>query len=398
MAKVLKGYFTGLTRNTFLLALASFFSDSATEMLHPVLPIFLTQVLAAPATVVGLVEGVAEGTQNIIQGFSGWIADKTQKRKKLALLGYGLAAVSKPFIGIAVSWPQVLIARFSDRFGTGIRSAPRDALIAASADDAHRGKAFGLEGAGDNLGAVMGPLLAVFLIFSLKIDLRLIFYLAFIPAVISFLMILFVSEKSNQTYQQQKTKIKFGNFPKQFWLYLFIVGLFGIGNSSNAFLILRTKEIGIGTELTILIYAAFNFVAAAVSLPAGTLSDKLGRKNILILALIIFTLTYLGFATSKNLHLVAFLFIFYGVYQGIARAVGKAMAADLTPPQMRATGIGLYSTVIGLTTFAASLVGGTLWDKINPSATFFYGAFFATLACLILVFLPLKTPIFKKSG
>lgn len=397
MAKIKKGYFAGLTRNTFLLASASFFSDAATEMLHPVLPIFLTQVLAAPTTVVGLVEGVAEGTQNVIQGLSGWIADKTQKKKPVALFGYGLAALSKPFIAASTVWPQVLAARFFDRLGSGTRSAPRDALIAASTDDYHRGKAFGLEGTGDNLGAVLGPLLAVFLIFSLKIDLRLIFYLAFIPAILSFLMILFVSEKSSHTSEQQKPRVKLSDFPKQFWLYLFIVGLFGIGNSSNAFLILRTQEIGIGTEWTILIYAAFNFVAAAVSLPAGTLSDKLGRKSILISALIIFTLTYLGFALSKNFLIVAFLFIFYGLFQGITRAVGKAMAADLTPPQMRATGIGLYSTVIGLTTFAASLVGGILWDKINPSATFFYGAFFAALACLTLVVLPLKSPIFEKS-
>lgn len=384
-------YFKGLSKNTFLLAFTSFFADISTEMLYPVLPIFLTQILFAPAAVVGIVEGMAEATQNIIQGFSGRLADKIHNNKKVALFGYAIAALSKPFIGLSVLWPQVLLGRTLDRLASGTRSAPRDALIASSVEEKYRGKAFGFEGIGDNLGAFIGPLITVLLLFFLHFNLRLIFYLAFIPGLLAYLMILLVKQKQNKN-TAPLPKFKLNQLPSDYWKYLFAIGLFGIGNSSNAFLILRARNIGIPLEATILIYTAFNLVAALSSYPAGSLSDILGRKNILIFSLIIFAVTYLGFALSNGHLVIAFLFILYGIYQGIFRAVGKALATDLTPLQIRSTGIGIYSSTIGISSLIASIVAGQLWDKINPSATFFYGVIFSIIGSFALLFLT-KTQI-----
>src|SRR5947207_4700155 len=253
-----KKYFSGLSANTFLLAAASLFADISTEMLYPVLPIFLTQTLGAQASVVGVIEGVATATQNVVQGFSGWLSDKLRRRKSIALLGYVLAAISKPLIGLSTGWAGVLGARSLDRLGTGIRSAPRDALVAASADQAHRGKAFGLEGFGDNLGAFLGPLLAIALLTLLRGNMRWIFLLAVIPGLLATMMVLFVRERAVEVEAKAKIDLNIGRFPRSYWRYLAVTALFGVGNSSNAFLILRTKDLGASLSLTIFIYALYN--------------------------------------------------------------------------------------------------------------------------------------------
>ncbi len=382
-------FFTGLNTNIFLLALTSFFADISTEMLYPVLPIFLTQTLGANASIVGLIEGVATATQNIVQGLSGWLSDKTQKRKGIALLGYSLAALSKPLIGFASSWQLVLTARFLDRFGTGLRSAPRDALIAASADERHRGKAFGLEGVGDNLGAFVGPLIALLLLFVFDVGIRDIFYVAFIPGLLAACMIVFVKEKHITASAKSKLDLSFKQFPAQYWKYLGVTALFGIGNVSTSFLILQTKNIGVPFAITILLYAGFNLVAALISYPAGSFSDRFGRKHLLLVSFVLFLFTYLGFAISKSISIIGLLFLLYGVFQGMFRTVGKTLAADCVPPQLRASGLGWYSTTVGLSSLVASIVGGQLWVVINPSATFLYGALAAFLGSIgLILFIP----------
>jgi MFS family permease len=382
-----KRYFSGLTKNTFLLALTSMFSDISTEMLYPVLPIFLTQTLQASGGIVGIIEGIAEATQNLVQGFSGWLSDKWQKRKGIALFGYVLSAVAKPFTGLATGWPWVLGTRFFDRMGSAARSAPRDALIAASADEKHRGKAFGLEGAGDNLGAFIGPLIAVVLLFLLEVKIRAVFYLAIIPGVLSVVMILLVKEKKSDVRSKSKIDLHFRNFPAPYWKYLGVTASFGIGNSSNAFLILQAKDLGISFRNTILIYAAFNLVAALISYPSGSLSDKLGRKNILLISFFIYLVTYTGFALTKSLWLIGGLFCLYGLYQGIFRSVGKAMAADFVPRHLRASGIGWYATTTGLSGLIASIVAGQLWDRIDHAAVFIYGALFGFIGLIAFIVL-----------
>ena len=380
-------YFAGLSRNTFLLASASLFADISSEMLYPILPIFLTQTLKASGSVVGLVEGVAEATQNIVQGFSGSLSDKLQRRKPIALVGYLLAAVAKPLMGVATAWQGVLGGRFLDRLGTGTRSAPRDALIASSANEASRGRAFGLEGVGDNAGAFLGPLLAVLLLIVWHLDIHLIFYLAVVPGLLAFLMVLLVEERPVAVTAKAKIDVNPTRFPKAYWKYMLATALFGVGNSSNAFLILQTKDIGASLTTTILIYAAFNLVAALISYPAGFLSDRLGRRNILVLAFAIFLITYLGFALTRNVALIGLLFVLYGLYQGIFRSVGKALASDYVPKQLRASGVGWYNTIVGVSGLAASLIAGWLWDQAGHTTVFFFGAAFAVVGGIALLML-----------
>ena len=389
---LMQRYFAGLSRNTFLLALSSLFSDISTEMLYPILPVFLTQVLHASGSIVGLVDGVAQAAQNIVQGFSGAISDRLQRRKPIALIGYLLSAIAKPLMGLATVWQALLGARLLDRLGAGTRSAPRDALVASSVDERDRGRAFGLEGLGDNAGAFLGPLLALFLLYGLHLNLRSIFYLAIIPGLLAFLMVLLVTEERVAVAAKSKIDVNLGQFPRPYWNYLVATALFVAGNSSNAFLILQTRDVGVSLETTILIYAAFNLVAALISYPAGALSDRWGRRNILLAAIAVFLAAYLGFALTRNVLLIGALFVLYGLYQGAFRAVGKALASDLVPRHLRASGIGWYSATVGLWQLVASVVAGLLWDRIGHAAVFYFGALFAAVGIIALLALVPRDP------
>jgi len=274
-----------------------------------------------------------------------------------------------------------------DRLGAGSRSAPRDALVAASADEASRGKAFGLEGVGDNAGAFLGPLIALALLSFWGIALRSIFYLAIIPGLFALLLVLLVRERPIAFAAKARIDVGVDHMPRLYRRYLAATALFGLGNSSNAFLILQTQALGASLQTTILIYAGFNLVAALVSYPAGALSDRLGRRNLLLLAFAIFIATYLGFALATNLVLIATLFVLYGAYQGIFRAAGKALASDFVPASLRAGGIGWYNATVGITGLIASIVAGLLWDRASHAALFLLGAGFAAAGGLALMLL-----------
>ncbi|MDE1904112.1 MAG: MFS transporter [Alphaproteobacteria bacterium] len=378
-------YFAGLTRNTFLLATGSFFADVSTEMLYPILPIFLTQTLQASGSIVGLIEGVAQATQNIVQGISGSLSDRLRKHKTIAMVGFIAAALAKPLFGLATAWEGVLGARLLDRIGTGTRSAPRDALVAESVDEQHRGRAFGLEGFGDNAGAFIGPLLTIALLFWLQADIRAIFFLAVIPGLLAFAMVALVRERSTTVTAEVKIDISPRRLPASYWKYLLVTMIFGIGNSSNSFLILQTRDIGVSLPLTILIYALFNLTAALISYPAGFMSDRWGRKNLLLAAYLVFVVTYLGFAMSRDVTVVAVAFAGYGLFQGMFRAVGKAFASDFAPAGLRASAVGWYNTTVGLLGLFASVVAGMLWDRVGHEAVFFYGAASAVAGCIALL-------------
>lgn len=382
-----RGYFAGLSRNTFLLAFASLFSDISTEMLYPVLPVFLTQTLGAGGSIVGLVDGFAQATQNIVQGFSGTLSDHLRRRKPIALAGYFLAAISKPLIGVATVWQVVFGARLLDRLGAGARGAPRDALIASSVAEENRGRAFGLEGAGDNAGAFIGPLLAVLLLYTFHIGIRSVFYLAVIPGLAAFLMVLLVKEPRAAIDAKARIDWSLRQFPLGYWKYLVATALFALGNSSNAFLVLRTQDIGASLQTTILVYAAFNLVAALISYPAGSLFDQWGGKSVLLAAFVVFLVAYLGFALTRNVALIAGFFVFYGLYQGIFRTAGKAVASSFVPDRLRASGIGWYNTTVGLLQLVASVVAGVLWDRVGHVAVFYYGALFAFVGIIALLLL-----------
>ena len=377
-----RAYFAGLSRNVILLAIASLFTDISTEMLYPVLPVFLTQILGASGSIVGLIDGCVQSAQNIAQGISGTLSDRLRQRKSIALVGYFLAAISKPLMGLSTSWMGLFGARMLDRLGTGTRSAPRDALIASSVDEKNRGRAFGLEGTGDNIGAFLGPLLAAFLLSVSHVDIRSMFYFAFIPGLAAFCMVLFVKENTEAVSVKPRAGVGVKHMPTIYWKYLLVTALFGIGCSSNAFLILRMQETGGSLEATILIYSAFNLVAALVSYPAGYLSDHWGRRTMLLVSFLVFLIAYLGFALSTNVILIGCLFVIYGVYQGIFRSIGKALAADLVATEMRATGIGWYSATIGLFQLVASIIAGELWDHIGHAAVFYNGAIFAAVGII----------------
>jgi MFS family permease len=381
-AEVSRRWFAGLTGNTFLLAFASLFADISSEMIIPLLPVYLTQTLGAGANRLGIIEGFAQATQYVVQGLSGWLSDKLQHRKPIALVGYVLGAVAKPLIGVATAWPGVLGARALDRLGSGTRSAPRDALIAASADEANRGKAFGLEGMGDNLGAFLGPLLALTLVGVWQLELSTIFLLAFVPGSLAMLMIALVRERPAAATAKAKLDFHIAGFPTAYWAYLGVTALFGVGNSSNAFLILRSADLSASMTSTIVVYAFFNLIAALVSYPAGYLSDHLGRKRVLLASFVIFAVVYLGFAITTKTILVSCLFAFYGLFEGTFRSVGKALAADLAPAPLRASGIGWYMATVGMSGLIANIVGGQLWTSLGPSATFCLGAITALIGGL----------------
>ena len=387
MPASMQRYFAGLSRDTVLLALSSLFADISTEMLYPVLPVLLTQVLHASGSIVGLVDGFAQATQNIVQGFSGAVSDRLQRRKPVALAGYLLAAFAKPLMGLAAVWQGLFAARLLDRIGAGMRSAPRDALVASSVAEADRGRAFGLEGLGDNAGAFLGPLVALLLLYGVHVELRSVFYLAVIPGLLAVVMVALVGERRVDVAAKARIDVNWRRLPSRYWKYLVATAVFAAGTSSNAFLILRTRDTGVSLEVTILIYAAFNLVAALVSYPAGALSDRFGRRNLLLAAFTVFLVTYLGFALTANIALIGALFVLYGLYQGIFRAVGKALAADLVPQQLRASGVGWYSTTVGLLQLVASVVAGLLWDRIGHAAVFYFGAIFAVAGVVALMIL-----------
>jgi MFS family permease len=379
--------FAGLTRNTFLLALASFFSDISTEMLYPVLPVYLTGTLKADGAVVGLIEGVAGATQNIVPGFAGPLSDRLKRRKGIALVGFALSAVSKPLIGLSTAWTGVLGARFLDRFGAGTRGAPRDALVAASAAPEHRGKAFGLEGFGDNAGAFVGPLIAVALLAAWRVNLRWIFYAAIIPGFLAFLMVLLVRERKSEPSDKANFASALRRFPRRYRGYLIATAIFGLGNSSNAFLILDLKGLGVSLTATILVYAAFNLVAALVSYPAGALSDRLGRRAIIFMAFAVFFVAYAGFAVTRSAVVAASLFVLYGLFQGLYRMAGKAFAADLSPEDQSASGVGWFGASAGVSGLVASGVAGLLWDHAGHAAVFYFGAALAIAGVLAMAWL-----------
>jgi MFS family permease len=381
---------TKIPKNVLILGLVSFFNDTASEMVYPIVPIFMTQVLKASTTAVGLVEGIAESTAALTKFIFGYFSDKFQRRKPFVTLGYTFSAFSKGVIGIASSWPLVLFSRFLDRLGKGLRTGARDALLLQNTNEKNKGFIFGFHRSLDSAGAVLGPILGLIFIYFFANNLRLIFYLATIPGFFAvLLLILLVSEKKEVgplTKTSQKFSFSFRFLNPKVKLFLIISFIFALGNSSDAFLILRAKNLGLTTQLAVAAYVLYNLVQTLLGTYLGKLSDKIGHRKMFAFGLLVFSFVYFSFGVIKNSLFLWFLFPIYGIYIAATDGVSKAYLGEFISEKEAGSVYGLYQMLLALASFFASFFGGILWTKIGPQATFYFGAIMAFLSFSILSF------------
>lgn len=373
----------------FFLGLVSFFNDLASEMIYPIVPIFLTSVLNTSIPVVGLIEGFAEATASISKFLFGAYSDYIQKRKPFVIGGYAFGAISKLLIGLAYTWPLVLFARFIDRLGKGVRTAARDSLLLENTNTTNRGFIFGFHRSFDSLGAVFGPLVALVLLMIFKENMRLTFFIAFIPAVIAiFLLFFFVKEtkKKTETREYRLSHFAWNKVSTELKVFLLISFIFSVGNSSDAFLLLQAKNLGLTTTLVVLVYVLYNISQTVFATPLGRFSDRLGAKRIYSLGLLVFALVYFVFGIIHSSIWLWFLFPIYGVYIAATDGVSKAYISEFIQKRESGTYFGAYYTLTAIGTFLASFIGGLLWSAIAPSATFLYGSAMALFALVIFVF------------
>jgi MFS family permease len=382
----------GLNRNIFFTGLVSFFMDFSSEMVYPLVPLFLSSVLGVHKSVIGLIEGIAESTASLLKVFSGWFSDRLGHRKWLMVIGYGISTLSRPLLATAPNWGQVLASRFMDRFGKGVRNAPRDALIAESCEVPNLGRSFGFHRGMDTLGAVVGPAVAFGLLAYFNGGYRLVFWLSMIPGALAVMTIIFFIReiRTCPIDPAEKPKLAWSGFDGTYKYFILVATLFSVGNSSDVFLILRAQNVGIPAAVIPLVYLVFNVIYGLGALPAGILSDRIGPKPIIFSSFIFFGFIYLGFAKASHPAHIWLLFIAYGIFMAMTEGVQKAFLATIIPQEFKATGFGLYNTLIGLAVFPASLIGGLLWDRVGPSATFLYGTATAWVSALLFVYLLFK--------
>jgi MFS family permease len=398
----------GLPRNVWVVTATSFLTDVSSEMIVHLLPLFLANVLGVRLSIVGLIEGVAETTASLLKVFSGWLSDRLGDRKWLTVAGYSLSTLAKPFLYVANTWGAVLAVRFADRVGKGVRTAPRDALVADSIDEKRRGLAFGLHRAGDTAGAMIGLLIALGVVFALQgADLTLqrptfqtIVLISIVPAALAVLVLVVGARNVPVTSQRQRPRLSLAGFDSRFKRFLIVMVLFTLGNSSDAFLVLRAQSVGLSVAAVMGVLALFNLVYALVATPAGALSDRIGRRKVIVGGWLAYAAIYLGFGLAGAAWQIWALFALYGVYYGLVEGTAKALVADVVQPEQRGTAYGVYNAAIGLAAFPASLVAGVLWQGVGgwtgfgPSAPFLFGAGMALLAVMLLMFwLPREGPM-----
>jgi MFS family permease len=396
-----------LPRNIWAVSLTSFFMDISSEMVINLLPLFLANVLGIRTNIIGLIEGVAESTSSLLKLFSGWFSDKLRARKWLAVAGYGISAIVKPFFYFASTWGAVAVVRWADRVGKGVRTAPRDALIADSVAPEQRGLAFGFQRAADTAGAMLGLLIALGVVWwaqssalSLGVDtFRTIVLISLIPAFLAVLTLAIGAREVAVAGARQMPKFAFRSLGKPFIVFMVIVGLFDLGNSSDAFLILRAQERGLSVTNILAMLVVFNLVYTLVSTPAGALSDRIGRRRMIIGGWLVYAAIYLGFGLAQTTWHIWLLYVCYGFYYGLAYGTAKAMVADLVPETLRGVAYGSYNAMLGLLDFPASLIAGLLWQGagswqgFGASAPFLFAAVLALAAALLMgVWMPRYLP------
>jgi MFS family permease len=380
----------GLPRIVFVLGIVSLFMDMSSEMIVPLMPIFLNDVLKASKVSIGLIEGVAESTASLLKVFSGWFSDRIGKRKPLVFWGYSLSVLSRPLLAGATSWIGVLIYRFTDRVGKGIRTSPRDALIADVTESKNMGRAFGFHRAMDTVGAVLGPAIAFGILAISSNNMRLVFWLSIIPGLLAIGTIaLFVKDipgklkgKKNLVVIGGESNSKgsiFSNIDGRFKVFLLIAILFTLGKIPEAFLVLRAKELGVDVRLIPMVYLVFNITSAFLSTPSGIIADRVGKRKVIFLSYLFGAFTYGGFALAFSGIHAWFLFILYGIFIAMNEGNQRAFVAQLIDPERKATGYGIYHTVVGITGLPAGIIGGALYQSFGSAVVFFYSS------CLCLV-------------
>lgn len=386
--------YTSLPRNVLALSFVSLLNDTSSEIIYPLLPAFLALSLGASPFAIGLIEGFAESVASLLKLVSGYLSDRLNKRKLPVLAGYSLAAITRPFLAFATSWPQVLIVRVTDRVGKGIRGAPRDALIAESVPVSERGFAFGFNRAADHLGAVFGPVAAFILLYIFAADsqnptlgeYQSVFLFASVPVVLGLLVIVFfVKEKAiPRAVDAEPPNLSLRGFDNNFKRFLFVIALFTLSNSTDAFLLLRAGQAGISPVVLPLLWMTLHLSKVVSSLIGGHLSDKIGRKTVIITGWVIYALVYAGFAFVNEAWQTWALFIIYGAYFGLTEGVEKAFVADMVPENKRGTAYGLYNLAFGITVFPASLLFGLIWTQFGASTAFLASACVSVAAILLL--------------
>jgi len=396
-----------LPRNVFAISLVSLLNDASSEIIYPLLPIFLTSTLGASAKAIGMIEGTAESISSLLKLFAGYLSDRWGKRKWLVVFGYALAAFARPLLAFANSWQQVLMIRSADRVGKGFRSAPRDAMIADAVRKEQRGIAFGFHRAMDHGGAVIGPLLGYLLVLLLvsnrstptKQEFTIVFLLAAIPAFAAVLVAAFVMRESKPgpIKIEQTPKLTLKGFDKNFKRFLLVLALFTLSNSSDSFLILRARDAGLSLVAVPLLWAAHHASKVLSSLLGGDLSDRLGRKRLIVSGWILYAAVYAGFAFVSQEISIWLLFLIYGIYFGLAEGAEKALVADLVKPEQRGTAYGLYNLAFGITVFPASVLMGVIWDWQGARTAFLVSATMGLSAALLLFFLVRVNPTPRSS-
>jgi MFS family permease len=378
-------------RNVLALGAVSLLTDFSSEMIYPLLPVFLTTTLGAGPAALGIIEGVAETTASLLKLFSGAWSDRTGRKKPLVLAGYGISAAMRPLVGFATGWGHVLAVRFSDRIGKGIRSSPRDALIAASVPAEDRGRAFGLQRAMDHLGAVVGPLAAFLLLSVAGLSFRTVFFLSAIPGVAAVAaLLLFVREPEGPPPPHAGARLIDGQLPPAFRRYLMVVALFTLGNASDAFLILRAVEAGVHAAYIPLLWGAFHVVKSSLSMPAGILSDRWDRKKVVVAGWIVYAVTYAAWGLVSGPAWMVGLFLVYGLYAAATEGVERALVADFVPSERRGTAFGWFHLVVGISALPASVLFGVLYKWYGAQAAFGVSAALAAAASVLLLLL--KSP------
>jgi MFS family permease len=374
----------GFNRNILFTGLTSFLTDTSVKMVYSVMPMFLMSI-GASKTSLALIEGIAESTAALIKALSGFWSDKIGKNKPFMLIGYGLSALIIPLYTFVVSPIQVLYLRFIERFGKGIRTAPRDSLIAGSVENGKSGRSFGLQKAMDNSGAIVGPLFAFALLASLPGNFRMVFLLAGIPAVLAIFVIIFGIREAKKSKHELFAKFHFKDFPARYYFLLGIVFIFTLGNSTDALLLVKANEVGVRVALIPLVYLITNLVSVLASIPVGSLSDRIGKEKILIIGYIIYAVVYFGFGITSSIGIITSLFALYGLYSAATDSIQKAFISDMIDRNKKGTGLGIYNALLGITLLPASLIAGLLYDKINSSIPFYFGAATAIISAVLMV-------------